>query len=101
MTASGIKLTCNLTVRLLKQFQIVLMISAIVYLSIPQVDQKLVKSFSDQIFLTGFVHADPHPGNGIKFSCPFVVLLLFMTHTQNYKTKLLLSGTGRVFLAEK
>jgi len=23
-----------------------------------------VRCFSDQIFLTGFVHADPHPGNG-------------------------------------
>ncbi|CAG5116393.1 unnamed protein product [Candidula unifasciata] len=32
-------------------------------LSIKDVDQKLVKSFSDQIFLSGFVHADPHPGN--------------------------------------
>ncbi|XP_059173079.1 uncharacterized aarF domain-containing protein kinase 5-like isoform X1 [Physella acuta] len=32
-------------------------------LSLQDVDQKLVKSFSDQIFLSGFVHADPHPGN--------------------------------------
>ncbi|BFZ13058.1 hypothetical protein BsWGS_16096 [Bradybaena similaris] len=32
-------------------------------LSLKDVDQKLVKSFSDQIFLSGFVHADPHPGN--------------------------------------
>lgn len=28
-----------------------------------QIDTKLVKCFSDQIFLSGFVHADPHPGN--------------------------------------
>ncbi|XP_076112454.1 putative aarF domain-containing protein kinase 5 isoform X1 [Mytilus galloprovincialis] len=32
-------------------------------LSLHDVDKKLVESFSDQIFLTGFVHADPHPGN--------------------------------------
>lgn len=24
---------------------------------------KLIRAFSDQIFLTGFVHCDPHPGN--------------------------------------
>ncbi|RUS84736.1 hypothetical protein EGW08_007478 [Elysia chlorotica] len=33
-------------------------------LSLKDVDHKLVRSFSDQIFLSGFVHADPHPGNG-------------------------------------
>ncbi|KAI8791316.1 putative aarF domain-containing protein kinase 5 isoform X1 [Biomphalaria glabrata] len=32
-------------------------------LSLLDVDTKLVQSFSDQIFLSGFVHADPHPGN--------------------------------------
>ncbi|OWF52119.1 uncharacterized aarF domain-containing protein kinase 5-like isoform X2 [Mizuhopecten yessoensis] len=32
-------------------------------LSLKDVDQKLVKCFSEQIFLSGFVHADPHPGN--------------------------------------
>ena len=26
-------------------------------------DVKLFKIFSEQIFNTGFVHADPHPGN--------------------------------------
>ncbi|XP_060133524.1 uncharacterized aarF domain-containing protein kinase 5 isoform X1 [Zootoca vivipara] len=25
--------------------------------------QKLIQAFADQIFLTGFIHADPHPGN--------------------------------------
>lgn len=24
---------------------------------------KLIKAFADQIFITGFVHCDPHPGN--------------------------------------
>lgn len=32
---------------------------------IADVDKKLFKTFSEQIFNTGFVHADPHPGNGI------------------------------------
>jgi aarF domain-containing kinase len=25
--------------------------------------QKLIRAFADQIFVTGFVHCDPHPGN--------------------------------------
>jgi len=36
-------------------------------LSLSEIDTKLFKAFSEQIFHTGFVHADPHPGNG-KFS---------------------------------
>lgn len=32
-------------------------------LSLHDVDQKLCRAFADQIFLSGFVHADPHPGN--------------------------------------
>ncbi|KAK2149688.1 hypothetical protein LSH36_442g03031 [Paralvinella palmiformis] len=32
-------------------------------LSLTDVDHKLVECFSYQIFHTGFVHADPHPGN--------------------------------------
>lgn len=27
------------------------------------IDHKLFKVFAEQIFHTGFVHADPHPGN--------------------------------------
>lgn len=27
-------------------------------------DTKLFLAFGEQIFQTGFVHADPHPGNG-------------------------------------
>ena len=30
------------------------------------IDKKLFQAFSEQIFHTGFVHADPHPGNGKK-----------------------------------
>ena len=28
-----------------------------------QIDHKLVECFGHQVFHTGFVHADPHPGN--------------------------------------
>lgn len=34
--------------------------------SFEEVDKRLFNAFSEQIFNTGFVHADPHPGNGIK-----------------------------------
>lgn len=29
-----------------------------------EIDKKIFNIFSEQIFNTGFVHADPHPGNG-------------------------------------
>lgn len=32
-------------------------------LNISDVDNKLLRIFSEQLFHTGFVHADPHPGN--------------------------------------
>ncbi|KAL7630789.1 UNVERIFIED_CONTAM: hypothetical protein RMT77_017219 [Armadillidium vulgare] len=32
-------------------------------LSLKDVDTKMIKAFAEQIFHTGFVHADPHPGN--------------------------------------
>uniref|UniRef100_T1J4A6 ABC1 atypical kinase-like domain-containing protein n=1 Tax=Strigamia maritima TaxID=126957 RepID=T1J4A6_STRMM len=32
-------------------------------LSLRDVNEKLIKTFAEQIFHTGFVHADPHPGN--------------------------------------
>lgn len=32
-------------------------------LSLYDMNRKLIESFSDQIFRTGFVHGDPHPGN--------------------------------------
>lgn len=34
-------------------------------LDITDVDKKLVTLMGEQIFHTGFVHGDPHPGNGI------------------------------------
>ncbi|MCL4113687.1 UNVERIFIED_CONTAM: hypothetical protein GTU68_037671 [Idotea baltica] len=32
-------------------------------LSLRDIDTKMIQAFSEQIFHTGFVHADPHPGN--------------------------------------
>lgn len=32
--------------------------------TIKEVDKKLFNLFAEQIFNSGFVHADPHPGNG-------------------------------------
>lgn len=32
-------------------------------LSLKEVNEKLIRMFAEQIFHTGFVHADPHPGN--------------------------------------
>ncbi|XP_042223896.1 uncharacterized aarF domain-containing protein kinase 5-like isoform X1 [Homarus americanus] len=32
-------------------------------MSLEDVDEKLINAFAEQIFHTGFVHADPHPGN--------------------------------------
>lgn len=29
-----------------------------------QTADKLIRVFAEQIFYTGFIHADPHPGNG-------------------------------------
>ena len=32
-------------------------------LCLQDIDTKLINTFSEQIFHSGFVHADPHPGN--------------------------------------
>ena len=36
--------------------------------NLEDVSRKLVNTFAEQIFHTGFVHADPHPGNCTCFS---------------------------------
>lgn len=38
----------------------------VAWLSLPQIAEKLIKAFAEQIFYTGFIHSDPHPGNGRK-----------------------------------
>lgn len=32
--------------------------------SLKDIDSKMFDAFGEQIFQSGFVHADPHPGNG-------------------------------------
>lgn len=41
--------------------------------SLTDIDRKMFDAFGEQIFQAGFVHADPHPGNGTDIS----LLLLF------------------------
>lgn len=36
----------------------------------PQVSEKLGKVYSEMIFVHGFVHCDPHPGNVLIQKCP-------------------------------
>ena len=33
-------------------------------LAVQDVAAKLIQAFAEQIFYTGFIHSDPHPGNG-------------------------------------
>ncbi|KAH8019097.1 hypothetical protein HPB51_016735 [Rhipicephalus microplus] len=38
-----------------------------------EVDRKMVSAFAEQIFHTGFVHADPHPGNDYPIFCEILM----------------------------
>lgn len=43
--------------------------------SLADIDRKLFRIFGEQIFHTGFIHADPHPGNGtLKLCQPDVII---------------------------
>lgn len=42
-------------------------------LSVKEVSHKLIEMFAEQIFHTGFVHADPHPGNSKETQNPIPV----------------------------
>lgn len=63
--------------------------------SLADVDKKLFTAFSEQIFHTGFVHADPHPGNvlvrkGSDGSAELILLDhgLYETVPDNYRESL-------------
>lgn len=52
--------------------------------SLKDIDSKLFQAFGEQIFQSGFVHADPHPGNGkIVYNCKhnfFKIKLINISH---------------------
>jgi len=50
--------------------------------NIAEIDTKMFKLFAEQIFRTGFVHADPHPGN------------IFIRRNKKGKTELVLLDHG-------
>lgn len=50
--------------------------------SLADIDQKLFSAFGEQIFQTGFVHADPHPGN------------IFIRKDKNKQTQIVLLDHG-------
>lgn len=53
--------------------------------SLADLNRKLFEAFGYQIFQSGFVHADPHPGNGERF----IYIIIIFTLLKN-KLKLLL-----------
>ncbi|XP_077542376.1 aarF domain containing kinase 5 isoform X3 [Haemaphysalis longicornis] len=42
-------------------------------LDLADVDRKMVSAFAEQLFHTGFVHADPHPGNDYPIFCEILM----------------------------
>ncbi|KPP76509.1 hypothetical protein Z043_104152 [Scleropages formosus] len=42
-------------------------------LSFKDVADKLIRAFAEQIFYTGFIHADPHPGNDYHLFCELLL----------------------------
>lgn len=57
--------------------------------SLKDVDEKLIQAFAEQIFHTGFVHADPHPGNGMP-NIPSFFYCLFLIFFWNVRAPVLL-----------
>lgn len=70
-------------------------------ISLADLDTKLFLAFGEQIFQTGFVHADPHPGNGIylrliqkRFLCIYYFLFAVLVRKTNGKTEIILLDHG-------
>lgn len=59
-------------------------------IDLKDVDRKVFNIFSEQIFNTGFVHADPHPGNSNSFhyifKCSYYTLFLLKYSFEKTKT---------------
>jgi aarF domain-containing kinase len=47
-------------------------------INLADVDSKMIKAFAEQIFHTGFVHADPHPGNSKQQSLSLLTFINFL-----------------------
>lgn len=45
--------------------------------SLKDIDSKLFQAFGEQIFQSGFVHADPHPGNGKVIIIVNIISIIF------------------------
>ncbi|XP_008569915.1 PREDICTED: uncharacterized aarF domain-containing protein kinase 5 isoform X2 [Galeopterus variegatus] len=43
-------------------------------LAVQDIAEKLIQTFAEQIFYTGFIHSDPHPGNGPDGKAELVLL---------------------------
>ncbi|KAK9692812.1 Ankyrin repeats (3 copies) [Popillia japonica] len=71
-------------------------------LSLYEIDLKIFKAFAHQIFKTGFVHADPHPGNVLvrrKNNAVEIVLLDHGLYQEvEYSTRIALSGMWRAIV---
>ncbi|XP_051871465.1 uncharacterized aarF domain-containing protein kinase 5 isoform X2 [Pristis pectinata] len=66
-------------------------------LTVKDVAEKLVRTFAEQIFYTGFIHADPHPGNVLVRKGPDGKAELVLLDHGLYET---LSAEDRVSLCK-
>lgn len=63
-------------------------------INVKDIDRRLFNVFSEQIFQTGFVHADPHPGNSELR--PSFILWMFITH-DIYVSVFIRKGENNIF----
>ncbi|XP_049812802.1 uncharacterized aarF domain-containing protein kinase 5 isoform X3 [Schistocerca nitens] len=66
--------------------------------SLSDVDEKLFRAFAEQIFHTGFVHADPHPGNDYEQLSE--ILTQRPLRMSNYVLKVSLSDDDMKYMTE-